>query len=141
MLELKVEKIIAGARLPERAHQSDAGWDLFSAEEVVVPAGDRVTIATGLRIAIPQTCVGLIWDKSGLASNHGLTVLAGVIDAGYRGELKIVVANLSRTDYLFHRGDKVAQLLVHDLSPVELVEVKIDDETTRGQQGFGSSGR
>ena len=134
--------------MPNRAHDGDAGVDLFSAEDVELAPGHRALVATGIAIAVPLGMVGLIHPRSGLASRVGLSIVnsPGTIDAGYRGEIKVALINLDpTTPIVVHRGDRIAQLLVQRVELVELVEVSSFDEaglaeTSRGEGGHGSSG-
>lgn len=134
--------------MPSRAHDGDAGVDLFSAEDVELAPGHRALVATGIAIAVPFGMVGLIHPRSGLASRVGLSIVnsPGTIDAGYRGEIKVALINLDpTTPIVVHRGDRIAQLLIQRVELVELVEVSsFDDaglaETSRGEGGHGSSG-
>jgi dTMP kinase len=137
---LIVEKIVPEAKLPTRAHDSDAGFDLYALDYYSIPPYQQALIATGLKIKIPDGYAGLIWDKSGLA-NQGLTTLGGVIDAGYRGEIKIIFKNLSEDIYNVEPGQKIAQLLIQKIAVWPLVEGFVDEDSRRGQNGFGSSGR
>ncbi len=138
MIQLK--KLNNDAVLPCYAHLSDAGMDFFACESVVIKSGERGVIATGIAMAIPAGYVGLIWDKSGMAAKHGLKTMAGVIDSGYRGEVKIVVHNLSAIDYQVNAGEKVAQMLIQPVVQLPLLEVEELDSTSRGVGGFGSTG-
>jgi dUTP pyrophosphatase len=140
-MELSIKKLHPSAKLPSYAHESDAGMDLYALEDTVVAAKKRVLIATGIAVAIPDGYVGLFWDKSGLANKHGLTVLGGVIDAGYRGELLVGLFNTSDTDYTFQAGDKVTQMLIQPVLQPTLVEVTELNDTLRGEGGFGSTGK
>jgi len=97
-------------------------------------------IPTGIALAIPSGYVGLIWDKSGIATNHGLKTMAGVIDSGYRGEVKILIHNLSNQPYTVQAGTKIAQMLIQPVVQNEIIEVKDLDDTSRGERGFGSTG-
>ncbi len=134
--------------MPERAHDGDAGVDLFSAVDVELAPGERALVGTGIAVAIPHGMVGLIHPRSGLAARVGLSIVnsPGTIDAGYRGEIKVSLINLDpRTAIVVHRGDRIAQLLVQRVELPELVEVDSFDEagladTTRGSGGHGSSG-
>ena len=139
---LEVQKLDPRAKLPTYAYDSDAGLDIFALEDFVVPAGKFATdIRTGVAVAIPERFVGLMWAKSGLAANHGIIVMAGVIDAGYRGELLLTVYNTSSKDYQFKAGDKVMQMLIQPVNQVEIVEVQNLPPSARGVGGFGSTGK
>jgi dUTP pyrophosphatase len=134
--------------MPTRAHDGDAGVDLFSASDVELGPGERALVPTGVAVAIPHGMVGLVHPRSGLAARVGLSIVnsPGTIDAGYRGEIKISLINLDpRTPIVIRRGDRIAQLLVQRVELPELVEVTSFDEagladTTRGAGGHGSSG-
>ena len=129
--------------LPHRAHSDDAGLDLASAEELVIPPGGRALVDTGLAIALPPSTVGMVCPRSGLAARHGITVLngPGIVDAGYRGPVKVALHNTDPTEpFALGVGDRIAQLVVvPSLAPV-LQEVDDLDETERSEGGFGSSG-
>lgn len=129
-----------GLEPPTYAHPGDAGFDLRAAEELVIEPGARKLTPTGLRLAIPEGFVGLVWDRSGLAVKHGVHCLAGVIDSGYRGEVKVVLQNLGGKAFTVERGMRIAQLLVQPVISAELVRVDNLEETTRGEGGFGSTG-
>jgi dUTP pyrophosphatase len=134
--------------MPERAHEGDAGVDLYSAEDVELAPGHRALVSTGIAVAIPHGMVGLVHPRSGLAARVGLSIVnsPGTIDAGYRGEIRVSLINLDPgTPIVIQRGDRIAQLLVQQIELPELVEVASFDEvgladTTRGQGGHGSSG-
>jgi dUTP pyrophosphatase len=134
--------------MPARAHDGDAGVDLFSAEDVDLAPGERALVPTGIAIAVPHGMVGLIHPRSGLAARVGLSIVnsPGTVDAGYRGEIKVSLINLDpATPIAIRRGDRIAQLLIQRVELPELVEVASFDEagladTTRGQDGHGSSG-
>lgn len=140
-MELKIKKVHPDAKIPTYAHHGDAGFDLYAIESVAVPVGARVLVGTGIAIEIPDGYVGLIWDKSGLAMNHGLKNLGGVIDAGYRGEIKAGVVNLSNEDYTITAGHKVAQMLIQKIEHADIKEVAELSDSTRGHGGFGSTGK
>lgn len=140
-MELKIKKLRADAKVPTRAHAGDAGFDLCAVDEVVVHAGQRVLVGTGLAMEIPDGYVGLVWDKSGLSNNHGLKTLGGVLDAGYRGEIKLGIINLSTSDYTIGAGHKVAQMLIQKVEHMEIKEVAELSDATRGEKGFGSTGK
>ncbi|OHA58962.1 MAG: deoxyuridine 5'-triphosphate nucleotidohydrolase [Candidatus Vogelbacteria bacterium RIFOXYD1_FULL_44_32] len=139
--KLKIKKLNPEAKLPSYAHTGDAGLDLFAVEKVVVPAGERATISTGLAFEIPEGYVGLVWDKSGLAFKRGLTSVSGVLDSGYRGELFLCILNTSREDYIFAKGDKVAQLLIQPILHTDIEQVEELSDSSRGEGRFGSTGK
>ena len=114
--------------------------DFYADEEPIIPPQERKIISTGIALAIPSGYVGLVWDKSGIAAKHGLKTMGGVVDSGYRGEIKIIVHNLSEEPYLVTKGTKIAQLLIQPVEQRTIVEVDTLDETTRGEGGFGSTG-
>lgn len=136
---LLVERIRPEAKLPNKAHENDAGFDLFSSEYYSIPAYGQALVETGVKIAIPDNHVGLIWDKSGLA-NEGITTMGGVIDSGYRGEIKVIVKNLSEDIFNIIPGQKIAQLIIQAISPIKIRESRIENNSKRGEGGFGSTG-
>ena len=138
-LKLKVEKISSWAKLPTRAYEHDAGLDLFSADYYSLLPGDCVNIKTGLKMAIPEGCAGLVWDKGGLAKS-GIHAIAGVVDAGYRGEITVQLVNLSQDIYHIAPGQKIAQLLIQKVELLEIEEASITNNTDRKENRFGSSG-
>lgn len=141
-MTLPVKRLTDTARLPTRAHPGDAGLDLYADESVIVCASFRLLVSTGISVAIPSGYVGLIWPRSGLAAKHGISVDAGVIDAGYRGPVKVLVTNASKDNhYEIHRGDKIAQLLIQPVSLMTPVEADELDASERDTGGFGSSGQ
>jgi dUTP pyrophosphatase len=128
-------------QLPHYSSAEAAGADLHSAEDVTLAPGERAAVGTGLHLEIPPGHVGLVWPRSGLAVRHGLDTLAGVIDADYRGEVRVVLVNHGQEPVHLARGDRIAQLLVQR---VERATFNAADElgnTGRGQGGFGSTGR
>lgn len=131
--------------LPAYARAGDAGVDLVAREDVTLaPAGGRALVATGIAIALPEGYAGLVQPRSGLAFKHGVTVLntPGLIDSGYRGELKVCLINHDPTEpFEVTRGERIAQLVVQAVENVNFVEVDSLDESERGDKGFGSSGR
>lgn len=141
-MKLQVKKLDPQAKLPAYEHPGDAGLDLYALEDFIVPSRARKAgIRTGVAVAIPEGYVGLFWDKSGLAAKHGLKVMAGVIDSGYRGELLLTLLNTSEVDYQFKAGEKVMQMLIQAVGRAEIEEVAELDDTSRGAGGFGSTGR
>lgn len=143
MIELRVERTEEAKKLnlplPSYQHMGDAGLDLRAVEACVVQKGKSEVIPTGIKIAIPSGYVGLIKDRSGLASKYGIHTLAGVIDSGYRGELAVVLCNLGGEDFYVDVGMRIAQLLIIPVASVEVKEGTLD-RTSRGEKGWGSTG-
>jgi dUTP pyrophosphatase len=132
-----------GAVLPAYAHPGDAGADLSCAEDVVLGPGERSTVATGVRIALPEGYAAFVHPRSGLAARRGVTVLnaPGTVDAGYRGEIRVTLLNTDRTTTVtFHRGDRIAQLVVQRVDHADFVLVDELPGSVRGAGGFGSTG-
>jgi dUTP pyrophosphatase len=127
---------------PRRAHHDDAGIDLRARDDTVLEPGEWAMVPTGVAVAIPEGHAGLVAPRSGLAARHGISVVngPGVIDSGYRGELKVILINHGTTALHLNRGDRVAQLLVVPIALPEMVEVDELPDSTRGAGGFGSSG-
>ncbi len=128
------------AILPTQAHASDAGWDLYSCEPKTILPSERQTINTGISLAMPNSFVGLIWPRSGMAVKKGIDVLAGVIDSGYRGEVKVCLLNTGNIPVTIDTGDRIAQILFQEVPKFKLIETKELNETDRNSGGFGSSG-
>lgn len=145
MIDLPVLRLDPDLPLPAYAKSGDAGVDLVARETVVLaPGGGRAVVPTGIAIALPDGYAGFVQPRSGLAAKHGVTVLntPGLVDSGYRGELKVCMVNLDpETPFELTRGERIAQLVVQAVADVAFVEVDVLDETERGQTGFGSSGR
>lgn len=138
---LKVKKTDAAAKLPARATSGDAGLDLYSVEDIAIEPGDRLVVKTGIAMEIPFGYAGLVWDKSGLAAKKGLKTMGGVIDAGYRGEIQVVLANLGNEPHAIAVGDKIAQLLIQKVELPEVSEAAELSDSERGDGGFGSTGK
>ncbi len=137
-----IEVLYHGA-LPVYAHPGDAGADLVAAEDVVLGPGERATVPTGLKIALPRGYVGFVVPRSGLAARHGLTIVnsPGTVDAGYRGEIRVTLLNTdAREPYAIAAGDRIAQLIVMAVPSVRFVEVERLPGSERGEGGFGSTG-
>jgi dUTP pyrophosphatase len=139
-MKLKIKKLRDDAKLPTRAHHDDAGIDLYACGEHTVLPRTTVMIPIGVAFEIEEGNVGLIWDKSSIGSKS-LKTLGGVIDAGYRGEVSIMVHNLGDTSYTFEHGHKVAQLVIQKVEFPEIVEVSELSESLRGEGAFGSTGK
>jgi dUTP pyrophosphatase len=129
--------------VPHYSHPGDAGADLRSSVDVIVPAQCRVLVATGVSLALPDGYVGLVHPRSGLAINHGITVLnsPGTIDSSYRGEVKVALYNTSTEAYEVRTGDRIAQLVIQEVARAEFVLVDRLPDSHRGAAGFGSSGK
>lgn len=140
---LAVRRLDAQVALPSYAHPGDAGLDLAANDAVTLAPGERAAVPTGLAVAIPPGWVGLVHPRSGLARRHGLTVAnaPGTIDAGYRGEVQVLLVNLGSEAVEVAVGDRIAQLLLQRVGHAQIVEVDDLDDTVRGVGGFGSSGR
>ncbi|MFH1662024.1 MAG: dUTP diphosphatase [Candidatus Falkowbacteria bacterium] len=136
---IKIQRLSPTAKIPTRAHANDAGMDLYSNDYYSLLPGERDVIKTGIKIAIPDGCVGLIWDKSGV-SKDGVQTTGGVVDSGYRGEILINIINLSQDIYNIALGQKVAQMLIQKIELPEIIEDEINDKTERGEGNFGSTG-
>jgi dUTP diphosphatase len=141
--ELRFIKLSEKAILPTRAHDSDAGLDLYAAEAARIVPGARVSIGTGLAMAVPEGLAGLVLPRSGLALKHGVTLVnsPGLIDPGYRGEVRVVLLNTDGTiDFQVKPGDRIAQLLLVPIATANPFEAEALDTSSRGIGGFGSSG-
>tara|TARA_Y100000593_G_scaffold51924_1_gene97577 strand:+ start:5610 stop:6032 length:423 start_codon:yes stop_codon:yes gene_type:complete len=139
---IKVKLLDKNARIPTKAHKSDAGWDLYASNlaQPIYPKKRRL-ISTDISVAIPDGYCGLIWPRSGLSVKSGVDVLAGVIDSGYRGEIKVCLYNTSDQIVDINPGDRIAQLIIQKVENVDFTEVKNLEDTDRGDGGFGSTGR
>ena len=138
---LKIKKMHPDARVPTYANPGDAGMDLYAVERTVIRPGKMAFIATGIAVELPRGTVGLIWDKSGLASRHGLKIMGGVIDEGYRGELQMCLANLGKKSVTLEVGDKISQMLIQSVHQPKIRVVQVLSDSQRGAKGWGSSGR
>ncbi len=141
-MTLAFKRIHPDAVLPAYAHPSDAGMDLRSVADVVIPRGGRALVPTGLVILLPPLYEAQVRPRSGLALKHGVTVLnsPGTIDAGYRGEIGVILANFGEADFAVKRGDKIAQLVIAPVTQPQVEETDVVDATDRGTGGFGSTG-
>lgn len=140
---LPIQQLDDGLPLPRYAHPGDAGLDLHARERATLKPGDRAVVPTGVAVAIPEGCVGLVHPRSGLAARHGLTLVnaPGTIDAGYRGEIKVILANTDpRQPIVLERGDRIAQLVIQRVETVAVVAVDELPTSARGAGGFGSTG-
>lgn len=141
-MTLAIRRIDPAAQLPTYAHPGDAGMDVRSIETVTLRPGGRALVRTGLVFQLPPDAEGQVRPRSGLALRHGVTVLnaPGTIDAGYRGEVGVILVNLGAEPFTVEKGMKVAQVVVASVVRAEVVEVAETDTTERGADGFGSTG-
>ncbi len=138
-----VEVLLSGEHVPGYAHPGDAGADLFATETVVLAPGERATVGTGSAIALPAGYVAFVVPRSGLAARHGITVVntPGTVDAGYRGEIRVILLNTDRSEpYTITAGDRIAQLVVLPVARARFVPVERLPGSQRGDGGFGSTG-
>jgi dUTP pyrophosphatase len=143
LIELPIQRLRADAVVPDRAYEGDAGLDLAACERIELAPGERAVVGTGLAVAIPEGYAGFVQPRSGLADRHGITIVnsPGLIDSGYRGELKVILLNTDTTHgFVVEPGMRVAQLVVLEIPEVELVELDELPTTERGVRGHGSSG-
>ena len=140
MISVYIKKLEESAIIPTRATDSDAGYDLYSTNDGVVPARGRKVVGTGIAIAIPPGHYGRVAPRSGLAVKRGIDVLAGVVDSGYRGEVGVVLQYLSDEDFPFKKGDRVAQLILEQCNTIGWVELDELEDSVRSDGGFGSTG-
>jgi dUTP pyrophosphatase len=140
---LPVLTVASADAIPGYAHPGDAGADLRAAEAIVIPAGERRTVRTGVSVALPAGYVGLVHPRSGLAAKHGITVLnaPGTVDAGYRGEILVTLLNTDKeSEFSIEPGDRIAQLLIQQVETAHFILVERLPDTLRGDNGFGSTG-
>ena len=143
-MELPVAKLKPEATLPTRAHEGDAGLDLYACEAAHIGPGERWSVGTGVAVEIPEGHAGLVLPRSGLAKKHGIALVnaPGLIDAGYRGEIRVLLLNTDPAEiFRVEPGDRIAQLAIAPIAIAEPVEVEALAESARGDGGFGSSGR
>ena len=139
--KLKIKKLDREATLPDYAYLGGAGLDLYSNTNILIKSFERKVIPTGVAMEIPDGYVGLIWDKSSLGIKEILKTLGGVVDSGYRGEIKVGLVNLSKKDFQISKGQKIAQMIIQKKEEVKVKEVDDLSESERGTKKFGSSNR
>jgi dUTP pyrophosphatase len=143
-VELRVAKVKDEALVPTRAHDGDAGVDLYACEAAHLGPGERWSVGTGVAVEIPQGHAGLVLPRSGLARDHGIALVnsPGLIDAGYRGEVRVLLLNTDPAEtFRIESGERIAQLVIAPIALADPVEVETLTESSRGDGGFGSSGR
>ena len=144
MTALRFARLSDAARQPTRAHDGDAGYDLYAVQPACIGPGERASVGTGIAVELPEGWAGLVLPRSGLAARHGITLpnAPGLIDSGYRGEVRVLLLNTDpRETFEVAPGDRIAQLVLVRHEAPELVEVESLEHTVRGAGGFGSSGR
>lgn len=141
-MEIVFERLTETAQMPFYAHEGDAGMDICADEALTLGPGERAAVSTGLRVRLPMGTEGQVRPRSGLALRHGVTVAnaPGTVDAGYRGELKVILVNLGHEPFAIERGMRIAQLVVAPLLRPIITGGAVDDVTSRGAGGFGSTG-
>ena len=137
---LRFAKLSASAKAPSKGSADAAGYDLYAAEGLSVPPGGWASVKTDLQFAIPQGCYGRIAPRSGLALKHGITTLAGVVDADYRGNVVVLLQNHGESEFPVKSGDRIAQLILEKIQVAQLMEVPSLEPTARDAGGFGSTG-
>src|SRR5438874_11598792 len=143
-MEILVQRLDAGVPLPARAHPGDAGLDLHAAEDVVLKPGERASVATGIAVAIPDGYAGFVVPRSGLAARNGIGVVnaPGLIDSGYRGEIRVLLINLDPSEpFELAKRERIAQLVIQRVEEATVREVDELPGSARGEGGFGSTGR
>ena len=139
-MKIQVKKIHPDAKIPHFSLEGDVGMDLYSVQDIVMKAGERISCKTGIAIKIPRGYAGLIWDKSGPSHKFGIKTLGGVMDSNYVGEYLIGLVNLGQEDFMIEKGQKIAQVIFQKIEIPEIEEVDELEETNRGDGGFGSTG-
>jgi dUTP pyrophosphatase len=143
-VDLRVARLQENAKLPTRAHEGDAGLDLYACEAAHIGPGERWSVGTGVAVEIPEGHAGLVLPRSGLAKKHGIALVnaPGLIDAGYRGELRVLLLNTDPAEtFRVEPGDRIAQLVLTPVALADPIETEALAESARGDGGFGSSGR
>lgn len=140
-MEVKIKLLRPEAKIPSYGREGDAGLDLYCCEDYELQPGERRRFALGFAMELPKGTVALMWDRSGMAANHGIHSLAGVIDSNYRGEVNVVLYNTSKEPYTVSSGDKIAQMLIQRHETVQFKEVSELADSERGDRGWLSSGK
>jgi dUTP pyrophosphatase len=136
-----VKKLVGSAMIPARANKTDAGYDLWSVESYTLKPLERKLFKTGIAIEIPSGYYGRVAPRSGLAFKRGLDVMAGVIDSGFRGEVGVILINLSNEEVYLTHGDRIAQLIIETCHQPAMIQVEELNDSSRAEKGFGSSGK
>jgi dUTP pyrophosphatase len=141
VIDVAIRRLRPDAHVPRQAYEGDAGLDLAACDPVVLEPGERAVVATGLAVEIPEGFAGFVQPRSGLAARHGIGIVnaPGLIDSGYRGEIRVVLLNTGRESFAVEPGMRIAQLVIAPVAAVRLVEVDELATSERGSRGFGSS--
>lgn len=140
-MDLKIKKLHPDAKIPKFALMGDAGMDLYALKKHIVKPKEIVKISTGIAMEIPHGYVGLIWDKGSISMIHGLKSLGGVFDSGYRGDFTVALVNLGNKEFVFEKGDKIAQILIQKIEQPNIKIVEELSTSERGEERWGSTGR
>jgi len=135
------KQIETNAKTPTKANTNDAGWDLYSTIDTILPPKQRKTVKTGIALEMPENMAGLIWPRSGLSVKQGIDVLAGVVDSGYRGEVMVCLYNTSDENVSISCGDRIAQIIFQEVPRIMMINQEGLGSSQRGDNGFGSSGK
>jgi len=138
---VKVKLLHSNSKIPTKTNEYDAGFDLYSTIDTIIYPNTRKIINTGISIEMPDTLAGLIWPRSGLSVKHGIDVLAGVVDSGYRGEIMVCLYNTSDEEVAINSGDRIAQIIFQEVPRVTMEVHNTLGSSQRGGNGFGSSGK
>lgn len=137
---IKFQKVDAEAKIPIFAKTGDAGMDVYSNAEMTIMPGEITAIPTGVKMELPEGYAALVWDKSGIALKNGIKTMGGVLDAGFRGEVKIIMTNLSKDSFFIPKHTKVAQILIQKVECPKIEITEVLSESERGESAFGSTG-
>ena len=141
-MQIKIKKLNPGVKIPDYSHTGDAGLNLYSLEDYSLEPGERRLFKLGFAMEVPEGYAAIIWDRSGLAVKSGLHCMAGVIDAGFRGECGIVIMNTGKESHQIHEGDKLAQMLIQEVATnVEFIEAEELSDSSRKDNAWGSTGK
>lgn len=138
---MKIKLLDPKAKVPTKSNFHDAGFDLYSITDTIIPPKQRKTVSTGVSLEMPDNMAGLIWPRSGLSVKHGLDVLAGVVDSGYRGEIMVCLYNTSDKNVIINTGDRIAQIIFQEVPRVTMEVHDTLGSSQRGENRFGSSGK
>jgi len=139
-MKIKFKKLNKNAIIPSFSYEGDAGMDIYCDSDFTFEPGKIISVSTGISMELPKSYVALIWDRSGLAFKNGIKTMGGVLDSGYRGEIKVIMINLSKDELAIKKGSRIAQMLIQKYEVPEIEVVKELSDSERSSGGFGSSG-